>query len=100
MTVLIVGAEREANSTVGTIRRKIVNRVNDTIMMLYKCIGHILEYCIHVQALSGTHYHKLDMDKLTKVRTRAIDVLIEYLYSTLPGNYRPTQRRFSLDSQG
>src|SRR6218665_959830 len=69
MTVLIVEAEREANSTVGTIRRKIINRVKDTIMMLYKCIGHILEY--YIQALSGSHYHKPDMDKLKKVRIKA-----------------------------
>jgi len=30
--------EAEANLTVGTIRRKIVNRVKDTILRLYKCI--------------------------------------------------------------
>ena len=44
--LLIVEAEMEVNSTVGTLRRKIVNRVKDTISMLYKCIGYILEYYI------------------------------------------------------
>ena len=67
--VLIVEAEREANSTVGTIRRKLVNRVKNTISMSYKCI---LLHRPHFGILhTGSHYHKPEMDKLKKVRIRA-----------------------------
>jgi len=44
-----VEAEMEANSTVSTIRRKVVNRANDSILMLHKCIVRPqLEYYIQV----------------------------------------------------
>jgi len=42
-----VEADKEANSAVGTIRRKIVISVKDTILMFYKCIVRPqLEYYI------------------------------------------------------
>src|SRR6218665_4045720 len=46
-----VEAEKEANSTVGTIRRKIVNSVKDTLRLLrlYKCnVRPQLEYYTQV----------------------------------------------------
>src|SRR6218665_1988881 len=42
-------SRKESNLTVGTIQRKIVNRVNDTILRLYKCILRLqLEYYMQV----------------------------------------------------
>jgi len=61
-----VVSRKEAYLTVG-IQKKIVNRVNDTTLRLYKCIVRPqLEYYI-----KGNHCHKPDMERLKKVRTRA-----------------------------
>jgi len=44
-----VEAEKEANLIVGTIRRRIVNKVNETILRLYKCsLRRLLEYYIQI----------------------------------------------------
>jgi len=44
-----VEAEKEANLTVGSIQRRIVNLVKDTVLRLYKCIVRPeLEYYIQV----------------------------------------------------
>ena len=44
-----VEAEKEANLTVGSILRRIVNLVKDTVLRLYKCIVRPeLEYYIQV----------------------------------------------------
>src|SRR6218665_146166 len=56
-------AEKEANSTVGTIRIKTVNRVKNTILRLCKCIvWPQLEYYN-----TGSHCKKPDMEKLCVV---------------------------------
>ena len=50
--------------TVGTIRMKIVSRVNDTILRLY--LG---DFFIILE--TGNHCYKQDMEKLKKARKRA-----------------------------
>ena len=58
-------ASKEANSTLGVIRRTIVTRDKDTILTLYKSlVTPQLEYCIQV----WNPYLKQDMEKLETVQ--------------------------------
>src|SRR6218665_2823335 len=70
-------ASKEANSTLGMIRRTIVTRDQDTILRLYKSLVRPqLEYCIQV----WSPYLKQDMEKLEKVQRRATKMIQGYKY--------------------
>src|ERR1043165_7009490 len=67
--------KKKANSTLGMIRRTIVTRDKDTILMLYKSLVRPqLEYCIQV----WSPYMKQDMEKFEKVQRRATKMIWGY----------------------
>src|SRR6218665_3030276 len=81
---LFVEAEEKDNSTVGSIRRKIVSKFKDTILWFYKCIVRLqLKYYIQVVIARNLTWKT---EESVSKSYRFFDV-IEYFYSTLPDIY-------------